>query len=47
MPTVYTIRGKTKEKLLISFRELSHNFRFIIGDGEFNINFPYIRDGKI
>ena len=44
MKSVYTLRGNTKFKLLV--RIMDHNWLFVLDKGNFNINFPWVKDGK-
>lgn len=44
-PTVYTIRGFTKFKQVVSIKE--PNYQFILDKGKFDLNFPWYKDGKL
>lgn len=47
MPTVCTIRGSTKVKLLVTVMNKISPFTFLLSEGDFKINFPYFKEGKI
>jgi hypothetical protein len=46
-PTLCVIRGKTKVKLFVRFKDEVHKYRFVLAEGDFSLNFPYAKDGKI
>ena len=46
-PTVYVLKGKTKSKIEIKFKDINYCFSILLTEGDININFPFFCEGKI
>lgn len=46
-PTVYILKGYTKKKLLIRVKQEGQPYVLFIGEGDFRLNFPVSKQGKI
>lgn len=46
-PVLYQLKGNTKVKLEIKLKDENNNFSFVLSEGDFDVNFPYAKQGKI
>jgi hypothetical protein len=44
---IYTLEGMAKKKLALFFKEAPFKHTIILNEGEFYLNFPYTKNGKI